>query len=122
MDSLSFECGASSWSGGRTGKDPGMSDPSPLVFEICTAIDRFQERVPDLSVSEVLVALGEVSMALRERAPKRHSEPNLVSFSDYQRRCISRRWPSSQASFCAQLIGASVDNQTVLRPDTPNAE
>ena len=26
-----------------SGKDPGMSDPSPLVFEICTAIDRFQE-------------------------------------------------------------------------------
>jgi hypothetical protein len=72
-----------------------MSDPSPLVFEICTAVDRFQERVPDLSVSEVLAALGEVSMALRERAPKRHSEPNLVNFSDYQRRCISRRWPSS---------------------------
>ena len=38
-----------------------MSDPSPLVFEICTAIDRFQERAPDLSVSEVLAALGEVS-------------------------------------------------------------
>ena len=42
-----------------------MSGPSPLVFELCTAIDRFHERVPDLSVSDVLAALGEVSMALR---------------------------------------------------------
>ena len=33
-----------------------MSDPSPLVFEICTAIDRFYEREPDLSVSDVLAA------------------------------------------------------------------
>jgi hypothetical protein len=49
-----------------------MSDPSPLVFEICTAIDRFQERVPNLSVSDVLAALDEVSMALgRARAQKR---------------------------------------------------
>jgi hypothetical protein len=94
MDNLPFECGASSLSGGLAGKNPWMSDPSPLVFQICTAIDRFQERVPDLSVSEVLAALGEVSMALAcVRAPKHHSKPNLVSFSDYQRRCISRRWP-----------------------------
>jgi hypothetical protein len=72
-----------------------MSDPSPLVFEISTAIDRFYERDPDLSVREVLEALGEVRMSLAcARTPKRHSEPNLVSFSDYQRRCISRRWPS----------------------------
>ena len=42
-----------------------MSNPSPLVFELCTAIDRFHEQVPDLSVSEVLAALAEVSMALR---------------------------------------------------------
>ena len=48
-----------------SGKGSGMSDPSPLVFELCTAIDRFHERVPDLSVSDVLAALGEVSMALR---------------------------------------------------------
>ena len=60
-----------------------MSDPSPLVFEICTAIDRFQERTPDLSVSEVLAALGEVSSALAcAGAPKRQSRPNVVSFSD----------------------------------------
>jgi hypothetical protein len=60
-----------------------MSDPSPLVFEICTAIDRFQERAPDLSVSEVLAALGEVSSALAcAGAPKRQSRPNVVSFSD----------------------------------------
>ena len=41
-----------------------MSHPSPLVFELCTAIDRFYEREPDLSVSDVLAALDEVSMAL----------------------------------------------------------
>jgi hypothetical protein len=64
-----------------------MSDPSPLAFEICTAIDRFQERAPDLSVSEVLAALGEVSMALA-CAPKRQPRPNVVSFSDYKRRSI----------------------------------
>jgi hypothetical protein len=61
-----------------------MSDPSPLVFEICTAIDRFQERVPNLSVSDVLAALDEVSMALgRARAPKR-SPPNVVSIRDWE--------------------------------------
>ena len=66
-----------------------MSDPSPLVFEICTAIDRFQERVPDLSVSEVLAALGEVSMALAcSGAPKRRSRPNVVRISDYKGRSI----------------------------------
>jgi hypothetical protein len=66
-----------------------MSDPSPLVLEICTAIDRFYEREPDLSVSEVLAALGEVSMSLAcAGAPKRQSRPNVVSFSDYKRRSI----------------------------------
>ena len=68
-----------------------MSDPSPLVFEICTAIDRFQERTPDLSVSEVLTALGEVSSALAcAAAPKRQSRPNVVSFSDYKRSTLTR--------------------------------
>ena len=66
-----------------------MSDPSPLVFEICTAIDRFQERTPDLSVSEVLSALGEVSSALAcAGAPKRWSRPNVVRISDFKRRSI----------------------------------
>jgi hypothetical protein len=61
-----------------------MSDPSPLVFEICTAIDRFQERVPNLSVSDVLAALDGVSMALgRARAPKR-SALNVVSIRDWE--------------------------------------
>jgi hypothetical protein len=62
-----------------------MSDPSPLVFEICTAIDRFYEREPDLSVSDVLAALGEVSMALAcAGAPKRRSRANVVRMSDYR--------------------------------------
>ena len=66
-----------------------MSDPSPLVFEICTAIDRFYERDPDLSVSAVLKALGEVSMSLAcGVATKRRSGPNVVSISDYKRRSI----------------------------------
>jgi hypothetical protein len=65
-----------------------MSNPSPLVFELCTAIDRFHERVPDLSVSEALAALGEVSMALRgSSAPTRRS-PNVVRISDYERDSI----------------------------------
>jgi hypothetical protein len=41
-----------------SGKGSGMSGPSPLVFELCTAIDQFHERVPNLSVSDVLAALG----------------------------------------------------------------
>ena len=66
-----------------------MGDPSPLVFEICTAIDRFYEREPDLSVSDVLAALGEVSMALAcAGAPKRRSRPNIVRISDYKRGSI----------------------------------
>ena len=66
-----------------------MSDPSPLVFEVCTAIDRFYEREPDLSVSDVLAALGEVSMALAcAGAPKRRSRPNIVRISDYKRGSI----------------------------------
>ena len=66
-----------------------MSDPSPLVFEICTAIDRFQERVPDLSVSEVLAALDEVSTALRGfSAPKRRSLNVVRRISDYKWRSI----------------------------------
>jgi hypothetical protein len=64
-----------------------MSDPSPLVFELCTAIDRFYERDPDLSVSDVLAALDEVSMALaRTGVPKSRSQPNVVSISDDNRR------------------------------------
>jgi hypothetical protein len=62
-----------------------MSDPSPLVFELCTTIDRFYERKPDLLVSDVLAALDEVSMALaRTGVPKRRSQPNVVSISDYK--------------------------------------
>ena len=34
-----------------------MSDASPLVFELCATIDRFYEREPDLSVSDVLALL-----------------------------------------------------------------
>jgi hypothetical protein len=68
-----------------------MGDPSPFVFEICTAIDRFQERAPDLSVGEVLAALGEVSMALAcERAPKRRSRGNVVRISDHKRSSLTR--------------------------------
>ena len=74
---------------GREG--PGMSDPSLLVFEICTAIDRFQERAPDLAVGDVLAALGEVSSALAcAGAPKRQSRPNVVSFRDYKRSALTR--------------------------------
>ena len=63
-----------------------MSDPPPLVFELCTAIDRFYEREPDLSVSDVLAALGEVSVALAcAGAPKRRSPPNVVRISDYKK-------------------------------------
>ena len=69
-----------------------MSDPSPLVFEICITIDRFHERVPDLSVSDVLAALGEVSKSLAG-ARKRRSRPNVVRISDYKRRSI----PASSA-------------------------
>jgi hypothetical protein len=65
-----------------------MSDPSPLVFEICTAIDRFHERAPDLSVSEVLAALGEVSMALRCPDAPKGSWPHVVRISDYERPSI----------------------------------
>ena len=69
--------------------DSGMSDPSPLVFEICTAIDRFHERVPDLSVSDVVAALSEVRMALTcAVAPKRRSGPNVVPIRDYKRGSI----------------------------------
>ena len=35
-----------------SGKHPKMSDPSPLVFALCTTIDRFYEREPDLLVSD----------------------------------------------------------------------
>jgi hypothetical protein len=66
-----------------------MSDPSPLVFELCTAIDRFYERDPDLSVRDVLAALGEVSMSLAcSGARARRSQPNVVSISEYKRRSI----------------------------------
>ena len=51
---------------------PGMSHMSPLGFEICTAIDRFYEREPDLSVSDVLAALDEVSMALACKRARTH--------------------------------------------------
>ena len=63
----------------------GMSDPSPLVFELCTAIDRFHERVPNLSVSDVLAALGEVGMALRCPGGPKRSRSNVVRISDYKR-------------------------------------
>ena len=49
-----------------------MSDPSPLVFELCTTIDRFYEREPDVSVSDVLAALDEVSMALTCKRARTH--------------------------------------------------
>jgi hypothetical protein len=65
--------------------DPKMSDPSPLVFELCTAIDRFYEREPDLSVSDVLAALDEVSMALACKRARTHwSRANVVRMSDYR--------------------------------------
>jgi hypothetical protein len=55
------------------------------VFELCTTIDRFYEPEPDLSVSDVLAALGEVSLALASAgAPKRRSPPNVVRISDYK--------------------------------------
>ena len=65
-----------------------MSGPSPFVFELCTAIDRFHERVPDLSVSDVLAALGEVSMALRCPGGPKRSRSNVVRISDYKRGSI----------------------------------
>ena len=71
-----------------SGKGSGMSDPSPLVFELCTAIDRFHERVPDLSVSDVLAALGEVSMALRCPGGPKRSPSNVVRIGDYKRGSI----------------------------------
>jgi hypothetical protein len=65
-----------------------MNDPSPLVFELCTAIDRFYERKPDLSVGDVLEALGELSLVLRRLDAMKQSGPNVVSISDYKRRSI----------------------------------
>jgi hypothetical protein len=63
-----------------------MSDPSPLVFELCTAIDRLFERESDLSVSDVLAALDEVSMALACKGARTHWSPaNVVRISDYKR-------------------------------------
>ena len=68
-----------------------MSDPSPLVFELCTTINRFYEREPDLSVSDVLAALDEVSMALACKRARTHwSRANVVRMSDYR---FSRRLP-----------------------------
>jgi hypothetical protein len=62
-----------------------MSDPSSLVFELCTTIDRFYERKPDLSVSDVLAALDEVSMALACKRARTHwSRTNVVRMSDYR--------------------------------------
>jgi hypothetical protein len=62
-----------------------MSDPSPLVFELCTTIDRFYEREPDLSVSDVLAALDEVSMALACKRARTHwSRANVVRTSNYK--------------------------------------
>ena len=63
-----------------------MSDPSSLVFELCTTIDRFYERDPDLSVSDVLAALDEVSKSLACAGAPEWSQPNVVSISDYNRR------------------------------------
>jgi hypothetical protein len=52
-----------------------MSNPSSLVFALCTTIDRFYEREPGLLVSDVLAALDEVSMALaRAGAPEWSAE------------------------------------------------
>jgi hypothetical protein len=65
-----------------------MSDPSPLVFELCTAIDRFYERKPDLSVGDVLEALEELGLVLRRLDAMKQSGPNVVSISDYKRRSI----------------------------------
>jgi hypothetical protein len=65
-----------------------MSGPSPLVFELCTAIDQFHERVPNLSVSDVLAALGEVSIALRCPGGPKRSRSNVVRISDYKRGSI----------------------------------
>jgi hypothetical protein len=62
-----------------------MSDPSPLVFELCTAIDRFYERKPDLSVGDVLEALDELGLVLRGLDAMEQSGPNVVSISDYRR-------------------------------------
>jgi hypothetical protein len=62
-----------------------MSHPSPLVFQLCTAIDRFYERKPDLSVGDVLEALDELSLALRRLDAMKQSQPNVVSISDYKR-------------------------------------
>ena len=68
-----------------SGKDPKMSDPSSLVFELCSTIDRFYERKPDLSVSDVLAALDEVSMALAFKRARTHwSRANVVRMSDYR--------------------------------------
>ena len=62
-----------------------MSDPSPLVFELCSTIDRFYERKPDLSVSDVLAALDEVSMALACASARSHwSRANVVRMNDYR--------------------------------------
>ena len=60
-----------------------MSDPSPLVFELCTAIERFYERDPDLSVSDVLAALDEVSMALAWPVTNASARA-VVRMSDYR--------------------------------------
>jgi hypothetical protein len=54
----------------------------------CTAIDRFHERVPDLSVSDVLAALGEVGMALRCPGGPKRSRSNVVRISDYKQGSI----------------------------------
>ena len=63
-----------------------MSDPSPLVFELCTAIDRYYDRAPDLSVNDVLAALDQVSLALACVDESERSRPNVVSVSDYRHR------------------------------------
>ena len=50
-----------------------------------TTIDRFYEREPDLSVSDVLAALDEVSMALACKRARTHwSRANVVRMSDYR--------------------------------------
>ena len=88
---LSFKCGASSLSGVLpSGIGSGMSDPSPLVFQLCTAIDRYYDRAPDLSVNDVLAALGEVSMALACAGAPKRSRPNVVRISDYKRSTLTR--------------------------------
>ena len=56
-----------------------------LFARVIPPIDRFYEREPDLSVSDVLAALDEVSMALACKRARTHwSRANVVRMSDYR--------------------------------------